>query len=95
MGVSGDGCGCVCMCGGLISLVHVYMVNIFTAYCTSVLFGKEEGVLKFLRESATLEEVCRNPLTSFLTVHQQSFKSKYSQKLFIIYCIIWHHISIM
>ena len=28
-----------------------------TAYCTSVLFGKEYGVLKFLRESATLEEV--------------------------------------
>lgn len=28
-----------------------------SAYCTSVLFGKENGVLKFLRESATLEEV--------------------------------------
>ena len=27
------------------------------AYCSSVLFDKEKGVLKFLRESATLEEV--------------------------------------
>ena len=27
------------------------------AYCSSVLFDKESGVLKFLRDSATLEEV--------------------------------------
>lgn len=27
------------------------------AYCSSVLFNKDNGVLRFLRESATLEEV--------------------------------------
>ena len=55
-------------------MTYNYVFN-RVAYCSSVLFGKENGVLKFLRESATLEEVlslrlyCFGPATyEFLTL---------------------------
>ena len=39
-----------------------------TAYCSSVLFNKENGILKFLKETATLEEFvgCKEKLLELL-----------------------------
>ena len=42
--------------GNLLHNTHVLFYHAL-AYCSSVLFDKESGVLKFLRDSATLEEV--------------------------------------
>ena len=46
----------------LMNNVPVYIIMIFvlsrSAYCSSVLLNEKEGVVKFLLESATLDDVC-------------------------------------